>query len=192
MGRVGGHGAVSRAWVLVAAVGCAAPQKSTAPSPPPPRIEAGPAVFRRLTLFEHRNTIRDLLGAQASAEVPVDTASGRSGYPMGGSVSWVGSGYLLEDAERLARAALEKNGALLPCDPVPAREIAQRHCVEQLITRFGRRAYRRPLSAAEAQSLVDLYLEQRITVGQDFMGAVRVVVTAMLMSPPSERVRSRQ
>jgi hypothetical protein len=166
--------------------GCAGRPGPIAPAvaPPPPRIEAGPAVFRRLTLFEYRNTVRDLFGTRLrpAAEVPVDTASGRSGYARGGSVSWVGAHTLLEEAEDLARQAVEGDG-LLPCDPIPVAEADQRLCAEQFITRFGRRAYRRPLTAAESRALLGLYLDQRATDGHDFADAVRVVLTAMLMSP---------
>jgi hypothetical protein len=177
-----------RRWSVLAMgvlAACAAPQKSPAPPAPPPPPQAGPAVFRRLTLFEYRNTVRDLLGeaTRPDTEVPVDINAGRSGYAMGGTVSWVGAGHLLEDAERLARRALERAPGLLPCNPIPAREIDQRRCIERFIATFGRRAFRRPLAPGEARALLDLYLEQRITVAQDFVGAARVVLTAMLMSP---------
>jgi hypothetical protein len=174
------------AVLLAFAAGCAARQSTTAPppaAPAPPPPQAGPAVFRRLTLFEYRNTIRDLLGIERPAtEVPVDTASGRSGYPQGGSVSWIGARTLLEDAEELARRAVATDG-LLPCQPSPEAEAEQQQCAERFVNAFGRRAYRRALTGAESRALLDLYREQRAVEGHQFTDAIRVMVTAMLMSP---------
>jgi hypothetical protein len=154
------------------------------PPPAPPAPGAGPAVFRRLTLFEYRNTVRDLLGSAAtSMEVPVDDAAGKSGFARGGWLSWVGAGTFLDGTEAMARRAVEELPGLIPCDPVPAVEAEQRACAERFIARFGRRAYRRPLVEGERQALLALYGEQRARVGNEFKDAIRVVLTAMLLSP---------
>src|SRR5438552_3253463 len=134
--RVRLHAAAMAALVL----GCAARPVAVAPPPaaPPP---AGPAVFRRLTLFEYRNTVRDLLGLRErpAVEVPVDTISGKSGFSRGGWLSWVGAGTFLEQTEALARQAVAELPGLVPCDPALEGEAGQRACAERFITHFGRR-----------------------------------------------------
>src|SRR5688572_23798827 len=72
---------------------------------------------------------------------------------------------------------------LLPCNPIPTAAPDQDRCAQQFVAQFGRRAYRRPLAADEAKLLVDHYTQMRALPGQDFPGAIRTVISAMLMSP---------
>src|SRR5262249_26165596 len=50
-------------------------------------------------------------------------------------------------------------------------------------TRFGRRAYRRPLLPAEVSALVDYHRSVKTMLGYPFLEAARLVLEAMLMSP---------
>jgi hypothetical protein len=151
----------------------------------PPADQPGTAVFRRLSRTEYNNTIRDLLGDNSSPAnaFPPDTDSYKSGFFRGGAIAAVDAGRLLEATERLAGDAVRTRLAmLLPC-PLPTGAAAESACAQQFITQFGRRAYRRPLGSDEARALLDYYTQQRAVPGQDFPGAVRMIVAAMLMSP---------
>ena len=158
---------------------------SAAELPAPRPAAAGEAVFRRLTRAEYRNTVRDLLGEPDPPPnpVPVDTTSGRSGFSKGGSVSWVGAEYLIDATAKLADRAMKRLESFVPCKPLPSVRAEQDRCAAAFVQQFGRRAYRRPLIAEEQAALVKLYQVQRAQVGHDFPNAVRVVMTAMLLSP---------
>jgi hypothetical protein len=62
-----------------------------------------------------------------------------------------------------------------PCRPTGAD---RRPCAEQFVRQFGRRAYRRPLEAAEVSRFVAL-----VTGADDFDAGVRAVVASMVSSP---------
>src|SRR5688572_3905470 len=114
----------------------------------------GPAPIRRLTRLEYDNTIRDLLGitgsiSKASAFI-ADSEASTSGFLRGGTIT---AG---DDAKTMmvagASAAEQISGklsALLPCSPVPTAAPDQDACVTKFINQFGKRAYRRPLTARE-------------------------------------------
>ena len=86
--------------------------------------------------------------------------------------------------EKIAGEAVSKRLAtLVPCPSVPAAEDEQHTCAREFISQFGRRAYRRPLGQDEVAVLFDLYTRQRTETKHDFPNAIRVVLSAMLMSP---------
>jgi hypothetical protein len=157
-----------------------------APATPPGPGVPGPAVFRRLTRAEYNNTVRDLLGDTTSPAdgFPNDSLSGQSGYTRGGAVSGVDADRIFEATDKLATAAVATRlGTLLPCGQAPSAEADQEKCANDFITRFGKRAYRRALTSGEATALLGLYKTQRAEVKNDFPGAIRVVLSAMLLSP---------
>jgi len=156
------------------------------PPPPPlaPEASPGEAVFRRLTRTEYNNTIRDLLGDSSNPadSFPGDTESAHSGFARGGPVSTVDATRIFDATEKLTREALASRAAdFLPCGASPA-EGEQEGCTKTFITKFGLRAYRRPLIPAEENTLFELYKAQR-DAGSAFTDAVRVVMSAMLLSP---------
>jgi hypothetical protein len=151
-----------------------------------PSDQPGAAIFRRLSRTEYNNTVRDLLGdnSQPANVFPPDTDSYKSGFLRGGAIAAVDAGRLLEVTERLAGEAVKARlGMLLPCNPIPTAAADQDRCAQQFITQFGRRAFRRPLATDEAKALGDHYTQMRALPGQDFPGAIRMVIAAMLMSP---------
>jgi hypothetical protein len=151
----------------------------------PPGTDApGHATFRRLSRFEYDNTVRDLLGDTSgpAKNFPPDSDSGKSGFKIGGTVSAVDASRLLEASEAMAATAVTKLATLLPCQPVPTAAPAQDACAKTFITTFGKRAFRRPLTADEATGLNTFYAAQR-TAGTDFANSLRMVISALLMSP---------
>jgi hypothetical protein len=145
----------------------------------------GNATFRRLSRFEYNNTVRDLLGdtSRPADSFPPDSESGKSGFLIGGTVAQADAAHLLEASEALATTAATKLDTLLPCTPLPTAAAAQDACAKTFIHSFGKRAFRRPLTTDEESGLVSFYSAQRAANPADFPGAVRLVISAVLMSP---------
>ncbi|MEM6990413.1 MAG: DUF1595 domain-containing protein, partial [Myxococcota bacterium] len=108
--------------------------------------------LRRLTVAEYDNVLADLIGDDtepAGEFLPADALTPFDNDYEGQSPSEA----LVLGAERLANEAAdrlladpERLSSLLSCAPEVDGEQA---CLEQFITRFGRRAFRRPLHADE-------------------------------------------
>ena len=151
------------------------------PGGPPPTAECarpnvGPTPVRRLTHVEYNNAVADLLGdtTRPANAFPEDVQVGLFGNT--GIVQSVppllAEGYLNSAAQLAERANVR---TLTGCDP------AATACVPDFIQKFGRRAYRRPLQAAEAQRLQQVYDNARTKADADT--GVRAVVAAILMAP---------
>ncbi|HTU23512.1 MAG TPA: DUF1592 domain-containing protein [Gemmataceae bacterium] len=148
----------------------------------------GPACIRRLSRSEYNHTSRDLLG------INIDTATA-----VGMPADAVGAGFdNLANALNVAPTLLEKYFAAAdkaleevkknrkahdtlylarPGNDLPAREAARR-----ILTRFVRRAYRRPLRDGEIDRLLRLF--DRAEAGSDrFEDALRLPLRAVLVSP---------
>jgi hypothetical protein len=144
----------------------------------------GEAALRRLTSRQYRHAIEDLLGAQAAAALTV-TLEGDARLngltAIGATFTALSprAGELQEQAaDQVVAAALADNArraALIGCDP------GQGGCLETFLARFGRRAWRRPLSAEETQRLAAL-ARQPATRGDAWTG-LRSAISAILQSP---------
>jgi hypothetical protein len=156
--------------------------------PPPPSADMpGAAPLRRLTNLEYNSTIRDLLGTPGPADGSFisDQESGTSGFAKGSSIN-TGSDarQFLNAADTVSTTIKQKLPGLLPCQPIPTAVADQDACAKTFITKFGQRAFRRPLTNEEQGDLFDLYTAQRkADVGADFTEAMRQVVAGMLQSP---------
>jgi hypothetical protein len=150
-------------------------QACTIPSP-------GPAPLRRLTQSEYNNTVRDLLGdtTHPADSFPPDqqigdftnTATALTVPPL------LAQAYQ-SAAEQLAGTAVKNQSTLLPCDPT---KVGQDACAQSFIAAFGKRAYRRPLTADEQSGLFALY--QTNVMGADFTNGIDSVIEAVLQSAP--------
>jgi hypothetical protein len=137
----------------------------------------GPSPLRRLTHAEYDNSVRDLLGdttRPAKAFAP-DTEIGLFDNTASAQTvpQLLGDQYI-ETAAELAEGVGDV-AALIGCDPATAT------CVRGFAERFGRRAYRRPLTSAEVDRLVAIYDTTR--AASDAETGVRGIVAAMLASP---------
>src|SRR3954469_4524299 len=153
--------------------------------PPDPKA-AGVMPARRLTSREFLNTVRDLL---TDTTLQVDDVPGESDdlsnnafpFRQPTAIGTLDAANLQSAAEALAKNAAGKLSTLLPC--TPANAAAEANCASMFITVFGAKAYRRPLTAAEASSLNALYQTARNTLTLDFNGAIGLLLEAMLQAP---------
>jgi hypothetical protein len=144
---------------------------------PPGAAHAAVAPLRRLTADQYRNTVRDLLGLpeRPALALPADDAvADRFFSNTSSALKSVDLDRYADAAEALAKTAVENVAALVPCDP----RTGDAACARSFIQRFGRRAYRRPITPAEQARLEKLH-----AAGGDFTSGVELVVTAVLQSP---------
>ncbi len=151
-----------------------------APSPPNP----GASFLRRLTRFEYDNTVADLLGdtSRPARAFPVEdqTVGFDSGEVFG--LSPLLAEQYLAAAETLAGRAVQKLSTLAPCAAgTLADSAAEESCARSFIQGFGRRAFRRTVTAEETTALLGVFQVGRQQ--KDVSNGIRLVVEAMLMSP---------
>lgn len=141
---------------------------------------SGPAVglapARRLTRLEYTNTVRDLLGAAADVPLSLVEDDNADLFAVGGRITTAGLEQYMQAASVLATRAAAAPAGLAPCASTGDDE-----CAREVVTRFGRRAYRRPLLPAEVTNYLSLFARAK---GQgDFASGLRTVVETMLQSP---------
>lgn len=139
----------------------------------------------RLSHIQYDNTVRQLLGVeQSSADsfapdslngFAFDTASNLEVDPR------LGPQYR-RAAEQLAEGVVADSGLyqqLLPCEPSAAG------CAQDFIEAFGERAFRRPMTTAEAGRFLTLFDSgaELISSGDGFRDGVQITVEALLQSP---------
>jgi hypothetical protein len=148
-------------------------------NPPPAGASAGVAPLRRLTATQYRNTVRDLLGIEDPVPVsalPADEMIEDRFYSNAVTpLKSIDLDKYASAAQLLASKASTNLPALLPCDPKATSEAA---CAQKFIETFGKRAYRRPLTAVEIDRLKAVY-----AAGGDFPSGIAQVVEALLQSP---------
>ena len=141
------------------------------------QCEADRAPLRRLTHAEYANTLSDLFGDIAVPEIQVAPDARRGGFTNNYEVLAPSSLLVTqyhENAQVVAAATAPSVIAQFGCG-------ADEACFRQLVSDFGRRAYRRTLTAAE----IDAYVEFFATApgAGDFTLAVEMAIATMLQSP---------
>jgi hypothetical protein len=147
----------------------------------PTGVKAGAAPLRRLNADQYANTIRDLFGfdpALKEGDLPPDEAVSDERFLSNVSRPVQGTDLDLyaSAAQAIATKAVANLQTLMTCDPAGANEQA---CVTSFIRDFGKRIYRRPLTAAEQARTLQLFTASK---GPDTANGVRVVLQAMLQS----------
>jgi hypothetical protein len=168
--------------VLVALAGLSGCKKPVTP----PAADGGTCgaptatTLRLLTRAEYDATVADVLGdttRPAASTFPGEPLV--HGFDNNAQLDTVGDDLIadyLTAAEALAGTARAKDHRrLYTCDP------AETTCGQRFLSSFGRRLYRRPLSADELTSLSLLFDSVKAT--HDFDTAVEWSVQAMLQSP---------
>jgi hypothetical protein len=152
--------------------------------------EAPPTRVRRLTKLELGYTLLDLLGVSPALAAEIEDDSRASGFSTGEERS-VSIGY----AEGLERVAVAAAAELRKSVASPrfaagcfASDGAARTCAASFIDDFGRRAFRRPVEAAERTGLLAVY-DAGVTLGKAgdaadrFRSGLAWIARAVLQSP---------
>ena len=139
--------------------------------------------LRRLSRREYDNVVRDLLGdgsRPADAFVPDAYTNGYDNGSVGLAVQSDQVAAYEHAAETLAANAVGNalSSLIGDCDPVAQGGAA---CLEELLSTFARRAYRRPPTMGESQRLRDLFASEMQS--GTFNRAIQSVVEAILQSP---------
>jgi hypothetical protein len=149
--------------------------------PPPGALNVGISPLRRLTTNQYRNTVADLLGMTDVATTIPATA-----LPSDGSiverfasndtsqVQGLDADKYATLAETLARKAATDLTGLVGCDP----KTGDMACATKFIQSFGKRAFRRPLTAVEEGRYQKVF-----GAGGGFANGIRLVMQAFLQSP---------
>jgi hypothetical protein len=156
--------------------------------PPPAMFQPAPAGLRRLTLAQYRNSIADLLGPGVTVPSDIEADTALSGFASIGAASVSLSPHLVEQLETAALSVAHQalsdttnRVTLVGCD-APATAVTDDNCVTQFITKFGRRAWRRPLTPDEITTTVKL-VNGIQTASKSFFGGLEYGVAAVLESP---------
>jgi hypothetical protein len=150
-------------------------------APPNP----GRSPLRRLNLTEYATTVHDLLGVDTSVTntFPPDQLLATQGAGFTNNADALVVTALLANAymtaaEQFATAAVANLTTLLPCDHTVVGDDA---CATQFIAAFGRRAFRRTLTAAEQTQYFNLYTAGK--TGAAFADGISLAIEGFLQSP---------
>ncbi len=139
--------------------------------------DVAPTQMRRLTRLEYDNTVRDLLGdttQPARQFFPDERVAGFAANAVA-PLTTSQLDEFVAAAETLAANAVEQRwDEVVGCDPGAA-------CADAFITRFGRRAFRRPLTEAQHSHYRALFDDASAQWGPT--EAISLVLQAMLLSP---------
>jgi hypothetical protein len=149
----------------------------------PGAINVGISPLRRLTAEQYRNTVRDLLMMPdaktlvLTTDLPADGAiADRFSGNTAGALAGLDADTYNGLAEKLATKAVANLTPLLPCQPSGGKA-----CATQFIQAFGKRAFRRPLSATEVTRFETVFTTG--STGGTFQEGIKLVIAAMLQSP---------
>jgi hypothetical protein len=141
----------------------------------------GAAPVRRMTRAEYNNTVRDLLGDDTKPAQGFALEEEALGF-NNNAANLVTSAALAEKymlaAEGIAQRATAPGSDRIGCDPVA---LGNEACAQQFIATFGKRAFRRPLSADET-TLFAAQFAAGLADG-DFVNGIQMVIETALQSP---------
>jgi hypothetical protein len=144
------------------------------------------AALHRLTQSELTHSLQDLLGADVLVgELEPDTRVGGFSSVGASSVAVSPAGLGLHEQTVLAATGYvfsddARMRAQLPCLPANTADSA---CSTRIVTEFGRRAFRRPLTEAEVQRFTGLATTIGNAEGSNVLNGVRYALAAILQSP---------
>lgn len=147
----------------------------------------GRAPLRRMSNAEYRNTMLDLLGDSPTTQALVATATRsfpseteslgfRNNADYLGVSTLVAQGYV--DAAEQFLDAIAANSTFLSCTPSAGAEM---DCARTFIDSFGKRAFRRPLTADESAQYAAIFAKS--LAAYDFDTALRTTALSFLQSP---------
>ncbi len=163
---------------------------NTTTAPPATTIDVGNAdcsvpkapgtLMRRLTSFEYKNAVFDLLGVNPTTQIPLDGVT--DGYDNNTSVLNVSSLHaekFVLASEEIAKAAVANVTTLAPCSA--SDEAGELECARSFAKTFGRRAFRRDITTEDEAALLQAYGFGRD--GGSYAEGIEVMLRAILQSP---------
>lgn len=144
---------------------------------------AEPAPLARLTSLQYENTIRDLFAPIPVAVDSPPTDPVVEGFDNNTGAQTPSAAHIEAyhaGASAAARAVMEDPSTVAGCSLASRPD--EDACAEQVLTRLGERAYRRPLAADELTGFLGFYDATR-SDGTDFITATTLALQAMLESP---------
>jgi hypothetical protein len=151
-----------------------------------PPFAPAPLRLRSLVSWQYRNAVRDLLGDAAAAAVVPPPDSAVNGLDAIGAAQLALSAEAVDKFEKSAYLAAQAalavpsvRATLVSCTPSAPDDAA---CLEQLVTSFGRRAWRRPLSSDEVAAWTAIGRNAGAAY-QDFTRGAEFVIAGLLQSP---------
>jgi hypothetical protein len=165
---------------------------SMPPAPPPAQVAtpiAGAINLRRLTRAQYVNTVRALIGPDAQVSADVAELSTHPDNDLEyRSMAAAREGFNDAEVQALFDGALTAldsifgdpaaRSSLVGCTPASVAD----SCVQSFITRFGRRAFRRPLTPEEIARYLDL-AQTASALDQGVWSGLEYAVAALLQSP---------
>ncbi len=156
---------------------------SSAPVDPEVLERVAPSGMRRLTAFEYAATVRDLLDVEVPADLllpedPRQPFDNDYRIQVASQALIEGAELLAADVAGLALGSPTSRDMVVGCTPTGDSDV---ECFRSFVTRFGRRALRRPLTAAEVDRYSGLLAEAE--EAGDFYAAVEVALRAFLQHP---------
>ena len=154
------------------------------PAEPPP-FEPAPGMLRRLTRAQFKNAVRDVFGVQVDVS-DLDPDNWTGNFASIGAASVVTSELGVEQYHSAIETAVDevfadetRRASFIGCEP---SALAGDACVRDFVERVGRRAWRRPLEAAEVDRHV-LVAENAAAEFESAVEGVRWAAVALFTSP---------
>lgn len=153
----------------------------------PLTLDGGRTVIRRLNRTEYTLTVRDLLGTSLTPLASLDPESATDFFDTIGEFLSI-SPLQFETMEAAASALTDELFALPTTDPKRSKVFvcalttgAEATCARTILSTFARRAFRRPATAAELDSLMALI--DKVRAGGTYNDGLKAAITAVLLSP---------
>jgi hypothetical protein len=154
--------------------------------PNPPAFAAAPGMLRRLTVPQFYNALRDLLGFQVDiTKLDADSYAHGNSATISAAFAHTPEPSVIRYHEAIETAVdsvfsdATKRAAFLGCTPTGQANDA---CIRGFIESKGRRAWRRPLEAAEVERFATLATSAAAALASPVEGA-RWATVALLESP---------
>jgi hypothetical protein len=150
-----------------------------------PLFVPAPASLRKLTVEQYRNSVLDLLGSDLALPSDLEPDTAQNGFIAIGAaratVSPAAAEKFATAAYDLAEQALSpaRRAAFVGCTP---KAIIDTACTQRFVAQLGKRAFRRPLSAAETMRYVTV-AENAARTLNDFHAGLEFAVAGLLQSP---------
>ncbi len=141
--------------------------------------DTGATVLRRLSALEYRLTVQDLLALPEPPEatgIPLDTE--RLGFRTFAEYQTMSADNLRGYMDKAAGLAASLLADTSRRDEVIGCDTTDPDCLADFVTRFGKRAYRRPLETEEVDSIVSAATEFGTSTEDAFAFAIEALLSS--------------